>query len=285
MDWLGDIDTSSEIPTLDLQVAIQFVRACIGNFIESQETPFISQASEIIDGMSNAMFEELKKKGIETTPEQTYFLATLGVIRWLNINQGVMMGDMKGTCLEDFINTNSLRAWVPQMFSMGGQDYPMQPADKEEMEEGWLEDRARREVPQYPWEVNEGNKQMLNEMYGCACKAGTTQMTCWDYNSYGACCNHYYVHNSKCCPVDMGGEDHVAHPMCNDMHCGALADTTCFDNVGNPPTGGDEDKSMWGKEVPNLTGGGGRSEIKSSFTFVPVKDVESIDTKQIDSIN
>ena len=121
-ELLGDIDMSSEVPSLELQVVIQFVRACMGNFIESQETPFISQASEIVDGMSNAMFEELKKKGIETTPEQTYFLATLGIIRWLNINHGVMMGDMKGTCLEDFINTNSLRSWVPQMFSMGGRD-------------------------------------------------------------------------------------------------------------------------------------------------------------------
>lgn len=140
--------------------------------------------------------------------------------------------------------------------------------------------------------IQEANKQLLNENITCQCFAGNTKMTCWDYNSYGACCNHYFVHNSKCCPTSQGGTDHSPHPMCHDMHCGNLSNTTCFDNVVNPTTG---DGGLWNDELETQDlsfdqGGsfpGYEKEVlnqmktkDSDFKFIKVKDTEKIDTTQ-----
>jgi len=120
------------------------------------------------------------------------------------------------------------------------------------------------------------DKKLLNENITCQCYAGSTQMTCWDYNSYGACCNHYYVHNSKCCPVSQGGEGHTAHPMCNDMHCGNLANTTCFDNVVGPGGGGHDNLSKTTSFINPDSGLTNRGKehtptVDSVLTFEPVK--------------
>ena len=122
--WIGELihklGYDVEVPSLDVQVAIQFVKTCMGNFVESQETPLISQASRIVDGMANAIFETSKESGISLTPDQTYFLTTVACIRWLNNREGVMEEDISGTCLEEFINTNSLQDWIPHMFVIAG---------------------------------------------------------------------------------------------------------------------------------------------------------------------
>jgi len=118
--WIGELihklGYDVEVPSLDVQVAIQFVKTCMGNFVESQETPLISQASRIVDGMANAIFEKAKESEIQLNTDQTYFLVTLGIIRWLNKREGVMEEDISGTCLEEFINTNNLQGWIQHMF-------------------------------------------------------------------------------------------------------------------------------------------------------------------------
>ena len=77
---------------------------------------------------------------------------------------------------------------------------------------------------------------MLNEGIPCQCFAGGQVMTCYTMNDYGACCDHYYVRNTKCCSVQNGGVNHRPHAMCNDRPCGSLDNTTCFD-VGGMTTG------------------------------------------------
>ena len=99
--------------------------------------------------------------------------------------------------------------------------------------------------------IRESIKELvLNEAIPCQCHYGSGghafPMTCYEYGPQGVCCNHFYVKHTMCCSQALGGIGHNPHPMCNDMHCGNLQNTTCFDvggHIGEPGGGygGDPD--------------------------------------------
>tara|TARA_R110002012_G_scaffold26763_8_gene86716 strand:+ start:30515 stop:31234 length:720 start_codon:yes stop_codon:yes gene_type:complete len=75
---------------------------------------------------------------------------------------------------------------------------------------------------------------LLNENT-CQCYAGTTKMSC---HTGPPNYNNYWVHHQKCCSPTWGGTNFTPHPMCHDMHCGNLDNSTCFDGMTTGPTGG-----------------------------------------------
>ncbi len=97
--------------------------------------------------------------------------------------------------------------------------------------------------------IRESIKELvLNEAIPCQCHYGSGghafPMTCYEYGPQGVCCNHFYVKHTMCCSQALGGIGHNPHPMCNDMHCGNLQNTTCFDvggHIGGPGGGYDGD--------------------------------------------
>ena len=131
-------------------------------------------------------------------------------------------------------------------------------------------------------------KVVLNENV-CQCYAGTTRMSC---HTGPPQYRNYWVHHGKCCHPNFGGVSFKPHPMCHDMHCGTLDNSTCFDMTTGPIAGGGTGSAPshttdYGEYTPPKDLGILTDKLETDYQleFQPVDDVTNTNINKAKDIN